>query len=164
MKLYITSCAATSYSWRAAFSHLLDNGEATRSCSLTKRQQQLLPHCRNWAACLGKGWEAHSSTVSVGVWKELGALGSLSSFSASAWTRGSFLTAKEHWVWWCDSILRPCLLGEASQGWKPSPSLGMQLVFWRSSLMSIHPESMDIFSLKAVWWTGCLQTPLSLII
>lgn len=164
MRWDTTSCAATAHSWTAAFFHLLGHGEATRSCCLTERQQQLPPHCRHWAACLGKGWEGYSSTVSVGVCKELGALGSLSSFSVSAWSRGSFLTAGEQCLWWCDSILRPCPSGEASQGWEPSPSLGMQLVFWRSSLMSIHPEWMDIFSLKTVWWTRCLQNPLSLII
>lgn len=152
--------AATSHSWTAAFFHLLGNGEATRSCCVTERQQQLLPHCRHWAACRGKGWEGYSSTVSVGVWKEPGARGSLSSFSVSAWSRGSFLPAEEHWLWCCDSTLGPCPL-EASQG---SPSLGMQLVFWRFSLMSIHPECMDILSLAAFWWTRCLQNPLSLII
>lgn len=33
-------------------------------------------------------------------------------------------------------------------------------MFWRASLMSIHPEPMDIFSLKAVWQIRCLQNPL----
>lgn len=155
---HTTNCAATSHSCTAALFHLSDNGEATRSCCLTERQQQLLPHCRHWAACLGKGWECYSSTVSVGVWKELGALGSLSSFSVPAWSRGSCLTAEEQWLWGCDSI------GRGQSGLGALPHLGMQLVFWRSSLMSIQPEWMDIFSLKAVWWTRCLQNPLSLMI
>lgn len=136
VRWHATSHAATSWSWTAASCHLLDKGEINRSCCLTERQQQLLLPCRHRAGFLWKGWEGYSSSVPTGLWKELGALGSLSSFSVSAWSKGFWLAAEERWLWWHDGSLVPCLLG----GWEPSPSLGMRLMFWRSSPVSIHPE------------------------
>lgn len=154
-------------------SHFLElNSSTVPSFRQRRSQQELLSHreaaaapaslqAPNWLPLKRVGGlQLHRP---VGVWKELGALGLLSSISVSAWSKGSWLTAEEQWH---DGILVPCLLAEAScyQRWESSPVLRMQLVVWRSSPVSIRPERTDIFSLKAVWWTRCLKTPLPYMI
>lgn len=151
------------WSWRAALCRLLGKGEVKWSCCLAEaaaapvslqplrgvRVSQLHRAC----ACLkevGSPWLNN----------QLFGLSMKQGFLAGSWGAVAVVT------WQQPGTLPRGILGEAScyQGWEPSPSSGILLVFWRSSLMSTHPEWMDIYSLKVVWWTSSLKTPLPYVV